>query len=1745
MLRLLLFFIPCFLYCEWDELFNGGGDPCIAHHVNVLTGNSQLCTEDTVIQGAVPFSLVRTYSSAGADERILKKTLDLKKINLVWQLEGGWSFLPHLQMIVDPRADGDFKLRVYLKEPTGEMVTYMPFEHDGGFDVIMKPQKKSNQGFGLISGRLNPNNNILYINYKKGTAVVELADGGRRIYKGDPRSVLDAASDKNIFQFERDVRHYLLQEEISPSGQVTSYDYSQLRKIKISKMNPNRTKTYSWAEIKSLNRSPPFIVEITTSDERIIRYEGWSFKGQEYLNFVANGCGIFDDFSYTKTKKGRGASLRLVKSWNNEVLHISYFEPPTVADGEKWTKYPHKAPPHMDKVSCIDCEGTIIATFGYAKGRTDVRDANSILTRYHYDDQLNLIEYFDKAGELNSSQKFIWRKGNLIAKVMMDGDGNPIFSKTFEYDSYGNITNEALYGNFTGERCHTYTLKDNGALIGAEYFGKRYVYDKENHLLILEKENNGIFHEYQYLDGTDLPILKRTYNKKETLLTSTYEYDSDHLLIRETIDDGTIYLEKRYERDPNTAQIIAIEDGLTRVEYAYTQNHQISNEKIIDANGDTSHAIEYKYDRFGNLISKSTPCDQKNLYKYSNCGDLIWKKEVGQPEVYYTYDSCHREISSESAGKRATTTYNKKGLISSKTDPFGNRVEYKYDAFDRCCLTIFPEVLDEDGVPYSPMMECTYDIRGNLIYCKNSKGEVKQCEYNVLSKPILEIFDDGSKALHIYNMQGGLLQSNGQGGSEVVFTRDQFNRVTSKSNSSNKEYWVYSPTNLISYTDETGLTTTYTYDEYGRKIEEDTLGRKTTFTYDALGYINSVTTGGIKRTLENDKEGKLIYEDKGGENQTHYFYDAEGHKNKVYRKTSIGNATDLIEYDEEGRITKHTDPYNAITEYLYEGQTKIIIDPTLNKTIETYDAMGRLSIKKCVGPTGELALIEENFYDRSGNLARKISHIYENGNFIKDAEVFWEYDFRGLVIKEGHKGKITYNEYDPTGRLTKKTFPSGVELNHRYDNEGRLNFLISSDGTINYNYKYGKGPNPTSIFDDNIYGVIYRTYNEFGQILSEINQQKHITKWEYDFFGRKTKIVLPDESIIAYEYDSAHLKKVKRLSKEGLLLYEHTYNEFDTNGHVTTEHLIMNLGEARTLHDHLERPTYFKTNRQTASVTYGKSGLVTSIETTLFGNKNYEYDALNQLKKDGEKEYHFDSIGNLSHVETNAYSELVTKYIYDNNGNPTKKLDDSTEYSYDALNRLREIKESGNTSLQFFYDAYSRLTAKIENGEKTYYLYDDTKEIGTMSAEKEIKELKVLGLGLDEDIGAAVAIELGSKIYAPIHDFHGNIIALLSSTGEIFESYNFDAFGRENPSKASKNPWRFSSKRNEKGLIYFGKRFYDLENGRWLTPDPLGHFESTNVYLYTLNSPLNRLDLFGLNSYQNEKWYFAPRDAAPMHGNIPYKAAPPEMLIIKAAFLQVPNASPVDIIVISGAIHKIRYTPVETILNKANLLDHFHEIVPKEKGVIGLVTTQNGVNTSLDDFKINCKSIVDNIPEQTTLIACHNKSNGTFQDFLRAHSEVNKRTMTLNASLTGHFTGIIANSLNNIQSSTYWLHVPHSEAGVLFNLGYTMLTESQKDLLKNQLIVFAVAPAEPISWQHCFEADNIYSHADRLTGPLGKKFLNNPNYNISYIKCESSRKEFSAYLADHAFTGTTYRNATTDRIKDLRADYGFYNNRRR
>ena len=191
---------------------------------------------------------------------------------------------------------------------------------------------------------------------------------------------------------------------------------------------------------------------------------------------------------------------------------------------------------------------------------------------------------------------------------------------------------------------------------------------------------------------------------------------------------------------------------------------------------------------------------------------------------------------------------------------------------------------------------------------------------------------------------------------------------------------------------------------------------------------------------------------------------------------------------------------------------------------------------------------------------------------------------------------------------------------------------------------------------------------------------------------------------------------------------------------------------------------------------------------------------------------------------------------------------DTLQLRYDPLNRLREAK-CGTLTVRFLYDPLGRRLSKtvLEGNFATHYeryLYHGQHEVGAIERDGTLRSFRVLGLSILEKCPTTVAIELHGEVFVPQADVHGNICTLVNFDEEMISQYDYTSFGEERRVNPDINPWRYASKRfdPELGLVYFGKRYYDPANGRWLSTDPAGFLDSLNLYQYAYNNPYSYYD---------------------------------------------------------------------------------------------------------------------------------------------------------------------------------------------------------------------------------------------------------------------------------------------------------------
>lgn len=259
------------------------------------------------------------------------------------------------------------------------------------------------------------------------------------------------------------------------------------------------------------------------------------------------------------------------------------------------------------------------------------------------------------------------------------------------------------------------------------------------------------------------------------------------------------------------------------------------------------------------------------------------------------------------------------------------------------------------------------------------------------------------------------------------------------------------------YSAAKGLTTSYTYDIYGRVTgKTEPLGLATSMNYDGQWHISEIT----------DPRG----------NSTSYSYDA------LDRETKAMNPDGTV---------KET-AYNWTNLGNKDALYSIEVSSTSSPTIATaYDALGREVRTKT-----SLFNFSDRYVDKKYNavgLLDKESLPHES-----DGETLWKtysYDnyYRPVMIAE------------PSGRTTKYAYignsvtetASGVTTTRTYDSAGNMLSAEDAAGTVNYNLAADGQPSSVSA----IGGVT--------------------TTFAYDKYRRRTGLIDPSLGTVRYEYDNA------------------------------------------------------------------------------------------------------------------------------------------------------------------------------------------------------------------------------------------------------------------------------------------------------------------------------------------------------------------------------------------------------------------------------------------------------------------------------------------------------------------------------------------------------------------------------------------------------------------------------------------------
>ncbi|MFH1062342.1 MAG: RHS repeat-associated core domain-containing protein [Candidatus Omnitrophota bacterium] len=832
---------------------------------------------------------------------------------------------------------------------------------------------------------------------------------------------------------------------------------------------------------------------------------------------------------------------------------------------------------------------------------------------------------------------------------------------------------------------------------------------------------------------------------------------------------------------------------------------------MLTATDALDNTTTYTYDRLGRMLSKISAGGSKEEYTYDGNGNVLSVKDANNNINAYEYDGMNQTTAIHLAdGTDITYDYNAMGKLIAEHKPNGTWT-YEYDARNRLIKKIDPlnnaTVFIYDGAPGCGSCGSTEQVST----VTDALGNITSFEYDPLGRKIIEKDANNKAVEYQYNPNGNLIKEIDKLNHQTNYAYDQANRLISVTNHLGDKIEIsYDPnSNKTQVKDPKGNITTYAYDKDNRNTQiTDALGSQTLFAYDVLGNRLSITDAENNITqFEYDAENRLIKLTDAAGVYEQYEYDKN---NNVIKKTNSRNQDILFAYDKINRLVQKQLANNQIINYSYDEKGNLAsIADNIGLRAYQYDSLGR--VINAAFP-GNLAINYD--YDAVGNRKKLI---YPSGTTVN-----YTYNNLNLLSTEtvtaaGADKTFSYS-YDDKGRKTQLTYPNGIITTYAYDDVDRLLNITTGEtslpGSIELiNYTYDANSNRTQRTDNA--GIHSYAYDKINQLVNVRYPEGTNQAYTFDYVGNRTNLL-----------------KTTTLDTENITAQFNQLNQLNRY-----ESSLLSGGDIISLSGTLAEANI-------DSITVNEQ--IASIDTNTFTINDLQLNpGLNTLNINAQ-----DKAGNISQasLELTLDNTVNAVYGYDPDGNLISNSVNGTtwNYSWDAENRLISAASSLGKNIEYTYYEDGNLGSKTTS-DTTKYIYDGIHCIAKYDASNQLINEIVYGPQIDEVL---CSIDSSDTAHYYHQDALQSVTVITDGFANKSTSYEYDVYGKiKNKTGSFKNEITYTGRwlDEDTGLHYYRARWYDAEQGRFISRDPIGFSGGINLYGYVGNGVIDKGDPSGLS----------------------------------------------------------------------------------------------------------------------------------------------------------------------------------------------------------------------------------------------------------------------------------------------------------
>lgn len=412
---------------------------------------------------------------------------------------------------------------------------------------------------------------------------------------------------------------------------------------------------------------------------------------------------------------------------------------------------------------------------------------------------------------------------------------------------------------------------------------------------------------------------------------------------------------------------------------------------FIDTESDNTKMVSevrYEYDDFGNVLSERT----------ANFGASEY---VGSSRTY-TSDG-HFLTSETDALGRVTcyADYNRFGKPERIVNHHGDTTKVSYDALGNVLRTESPDgtvttrtlawggtgtytVTESSNV--APTTVTHYDGIGRKVHTENLRfdGQWQKTDYAYDSKGLL------SRETMPYRGSGPTAW--------IYYSYDSYGRSTIVSTPDKTTRRIYSGNTVTEW--RNGISKTVKYDALGNAAQVEDQGGSITYNLRNDGQPSSVTTRGVTTTFGYDSYGRRIrIDDPSAGTQTDTTaWNADG---TSVRTQTNPNGQIVSYFDKFGRVTKTDRLGEYSTSYSYDSYGRLVSMVSTNGTAKTYtyDRYDRVLTEKETVPDGKWLL--KSYAYGVGNRVNGIRYTAQSGDVATENYLYSNGRGVGIVLSEG------------------------------------------------------------------------------------------------------------------------------------------------------------------------------------------------------------------------------------------------------------------------------------------------------------------------------------------------------------------------------------------------------------------------------------------------------------------------------------------------------------------------------------------------------------------------------------------------------------------------------------------------------------------------------------------------------------------------------------------------------------------------